>query len=50
MTTAGRILAAVVMVLGVGVIAIPTGLIGSALVERLARKGPKKCPHCGRDV
>ena len=35
-----------VFVLGIGLLALPTGLLGSAMYEQLTAK---PCPHCGRD-
>ncbi len=49
-TVAGRILAAIVMVLGYGVIAVPTGIVTAEISYRvLASRERKKilCPNCG---
>lgn len=53
-TTAGRLLAAVIAVLGIGMIALPAGILGSGFVEEIQSERdeelPTICPHCGRDV
>jgi voltage-gated potassium channel len=46
-TPIGRICASLIMILGIGVVALPTGLVGSAFYE-LAQH--RVCPHCGRDI
>lgn len=51
-TTAGKVIAAGVAVLGIAVYAIPTGIMASAFTEELRKKRlkPRKCPHCGKDL
>jgi voltage-gated potassium channel len=51
-TFAGKLLAAVVAVLGIGMFALPAGLLGSAFVEEIQRTptGPQRCPHCGEEL
>ena len=48
----GKILGAVVAVLGIGMFALPTGILGAGfLIEIQKRKRkPKACPHCGKPV
>ncbi len=51
MTTIGRFLSGVIALLGIGLVALPTGIIGSGFIEILNRKKlhPKTyCPHCGK--
>jgi voltage-gated potassium channel len=50
-TLAGRILAGVIAVCGIGLFALPAGILGSGFVERFLehRKG-RRCPHCGKDL
>ena len=48
-TTAGRMLAALVMIVGYGIIAVPTGIV-TVEMGRAARQAPaetKRCPSCG---
>jgi len=51
-TGAGRILGAVIAILGIGMFALPTGLFGAAFAEaiRRQRQAPRTCPHCGRPI
>ena len=52
-TTLGKVLSAVIAVLGVGLFALPTGILASGFSEELqkSRRGQSLvCPHCGRDV
>jgi voltage-gated potassium channel len=49
-TTAGKIFTAFVILIGLGVIAIPTGIISAGMVEVLKKPVEKKCPHCGRNI
>jgi voltage-gated potassium channel len=52
-TTAGKILAAVIAVLGIGLFALPTAILGAAFLEELQdRRKPNDaiCPHCGRRI
>lgn len=47
-TVAGRIAAGLVAVLGIGLFALPAGILGSALVEQVKRGA--RCPHCGGEL
>ena len=52
-TTAGRLLGAGIAILGVGLFALPTGILASAFSEELQKKRRREttlCPHCGRDT
>lgn len=52
-TTAGRFLGAGIAILGVGLFALPTGILASAFSEELQKRRRRErlaCPHCGRDV
>jgi voltage-gated potassium channel len=52
-TAVGRLLAAMVAILGLGMFAIPTGLLGAGFIEEIAKRkrpGAMLCPHCGRPV
>lgn len=50
-TPAGRVLGAVVAILGIGFFALPTGILGSGFVEELQRKKKAAvCPHCGKSL
>ena len=52
-TPVGRFLGALIALLGIGMIALPTGILGGGFVEEIQRKRKKKqtiCPHCGKDI
>ena len=53
-TPLGRILGAVVALFGIGLFALPAGILGSAFVDELeARRSTKQapaCPHCGKPL
>ncbi len=53
-TALGRILGAVVALFGIGLFALPAGILGSAFVDELeARRSAKQaqiCPHCGKPI
>lgn len=52
-TSQGKVLGAVIAVLGVGLFALPTGILASGFAEELQRtrrREPLICPHCGLDV
>ncbi len=48
-TIAGKVIAAVTAVLGIGLFALPGGIIASALIEALRAERPPCCPHCGKE-
>jgi voltage-gated potassium channel len=52
-TGLGKALAAVIAVFGIGMVALPAGIIGSGFVEEIQRKdepGQTCCPHCGKPI
>jgi len=59
-TPAGQILAAVTALFGIGLVAIPTGIISMGFMEELSKKKSKAkndetdeylyCPHCGKKL
>ena len=51
-TAAGRLLAGVIAIVGIGLFALPAGILGSGFMEELARevKEPVRCPHCGEVI
>ncbi len=50
-TGAGKFLAGVVSILGIGLFALPTGVLGAGFVEEMQKKKNRNnCPHCGRDL
>ena len=54
-TVAGKCIAGVIALLGVGLLAFPTAILGSAFVKELdaekhAKEKPSSCPHCGKPI
>ncbi len=51
-TGAGKVIASVIAVLGIGMFALPTGILGAAFVEEVQRRGAalKRCPQCGAEL
>jgi len=52
-TTVGRLFGGIVAILGLGLVALPTGIIASGFAEEVERKRMKHrnvCPHCGKDI
>ncbi|MCA9270078.1 MAG: potassium channel family protein [Planctomycetales bacterium] len=54
-TPLGKLLAALVAVLGIGMFALPTSILGAGFVEALDEKSPpppadNTCPHCGKSL
>jgi len=51
-TGIGRLMAALVAVLGIGVFALPTAILGAGFMQELSSSDCeiKKCPHCGEDL
>jgi voltage-gated potassium channel len=47
-TVAGRVLAALVMILGYGIIAVPTGIVSVELAQVTRAVSTQACPACGR--
>jgi voltage-gated potassium channel len=52
-TALGKILSGFIAILGIGLVALPTGIISSGFVVEMANKHEKKitvCPHCGKEI
>jgi voltage-gated potassium channel len=50
-TALGRVLGSAVAVLGVGLFALPTAILGSGFVDEIGKaKRPPRCPRCGNDL
>lgn len=46
-TGLGKFLSAIIALIGIGFIALPTGIISSAFIDRIKKDKEHKCPHCG---
>ena len=51
-TAAGRLLAGLIAIVGIGLFALPAGILGSGFMEELGRaeSAPAICPHCGKEI
>lgn len=51
-TSLGKFLGAIISLLGIGLFALPAGILSSGFVEeiRKRREGEKVCPHCGEKL
>ncbi|GAF05957.1 ion transporter [Saccharicrinis fermentans] len=47
-TGIGKFVSGIMALMGIGVVALPTGIIGSGFMDRL--RDDKKCPHCGKKI
>lgn len=50
-TLMGKLCASIIAILGIGMFALPTGIIGAGFVEAIQKKkGQHVCPHCGKEL
>jgi len=50
-TLMGKLCASVISILGIGMFALPTGILGAGFVEAIQKKkGKQVCPHCGKEI
>lgn len=60
-TAAGKILSGIIALLGIGLVALPTGIISSGFIEEISKRKenrtntsldekPHLCPHCGKPI
>ena len=51
-TSGGRVIAGVIAILGIGLFALPAGILGSSFLELVERRrsGTRICPHCGEEI
>jgi voltage-gated potassium channel len=64
-TGLGKVMASVIAILGIGMFALPTGILGAGFVEEMGRRNPPgncnanntglmtkpvQCPHCGKEI
>ena len=51
-TTLGKVFAGISAILGIGMFALPTGILGASFVEEIQKQkaGRKCCPHCGEEL
>lgn len=51
-TPLGKCFAGVIAVLGIGMFAVPTGILGAGFVEAIPKRSNRAtiCPHCGKEI
>jgi voltage-gated potassium channel len=50
-TGLGKILSSSIALLGIGIVALPTGIISSAYIQEVQKEAePCNCPHCGKEI
>jgi len=50
-TALGKLMASVIAILGIGMFALPTGIVGASFVEEMERRKKLiKCPYCGKEI
>ena len=53
-TILGKIIGGVIAIIGIGMFALPTGIIGAGFVEEIEKRKKHKennfCPHCGKSI
>ncbi len=50
-TPFGKVIASFIALLGIGLFALPAGILGAGFVESLSEKGGgSRCPHCGKEI
>lgn len=49
-TPIGKVMGSIIAILGIGMFALPTGILGAGFVEAIqkTKKGVDRCPHCGK--
>ncbi|OOZ13392.1 hypothetical protein BOW35_10700 [Solemya velum gill symbiont] len=54
LTAMGKFFGGVIAVIGIGIVALPTGILSAGFVEAInkshAKSAESKCPHCGKDL
>ena len=54
-TVLGKILSAIIAILGIGLVAVPTGIISAGFMENInnsteCEEKIKYCPYCGKEI
>jgi len=51
-TVLGKALGMIISILGIGLFALPAGILGSGFFEEFSRNrgGTETCPHCGKEI
>ncbi len=49
-TGAGKFIGGTIALMGIGLVALPTGIISSGFIDKLSSKNKSVCPHCGKEI
>ena len=53
-TALGKIISGIIALMGIGLVALPTGILGAGFVNKINKQRQKeqneKCPHCGKSI
>jgi voltage-gated potassium channel len=51
-TSLGKLFAAIISITGIGMFALPTGILGANFVQEIQRQkfNQRVCPHCGKEI
>lgn len=49
-TAMGKLVSGIIAFLGIGIIALPTGLISVGFMDKVESSKPINCPHCGKPI
>lgn len=50
-TAGGKIISSIIAILGIGLVALPAGILSASFMDKLNNETEKgKCPHCGKDL
>lgn len=49
-TAFGKFIAAIIALLGIGLFALPAGILAAGFAEELHKERRKTCPHCGKEL
>lgn len=49
-TILGKLLSGIIAILGIGLVALPTGIISSGFINEVTTNNKKFCPHCGKEI
>lgn len=47
-TAMGKFLGSFIAIIGIGFVALPTGILSSAFMEKIKKDDQSQCPHCGK--
>ncbi|WP_212733470.1 ion transporter [Sunxiuqinia elliptica] len=51
-TAVGKVISSLIAILGIGIVALPTGIISAGFMNKIDKKEASEdaCPHCGKEI